>query len=84
MIRLLATNDNQPTWENRSIFVVGDTDQSIYSFRSADFTILMEFQDAFGDRLPDAHTKTMIKLEENYRSVANILEIANQLIDNNS
>jgi len=84
LIRLLATNDNQPTWENRSIFVVGDADQSIYSFRSADFTILMEFQEAFGDRLPDAHTKTMIKLEENYRSVANILEIANQLIDNNS
>jgi DNA helicase-2/ATP-dependent DNA helicase PcrA len=84
LIRLLATNDNKPAWENRSIFVVGDADQSIYSFRSADFTILMEFQEAFGDRLPDAHTGTMIKLEENYRSVANILEIANQLIDHNS
>jgi DNA helicase-2/ATP-dependent DNA helicase PcrA len=84
LIRLLSTNDTKPTWENRSIFVVGDADQSIYSFRSADFTILMEFQEAFGDRLPDAHTNSMIKLEENYRSVANILELANQLIDNNT
>jgi DNA helicase-2/ATP-dependent DNA helicase PcrA len=84
LIRLLSTNDQKPTWENRSIFVVGDADQSIYSFRSADFTILMEFQEAFGDRLPDAHTNSMIKLEENYRSVANILELANQLIDNNT
>jgi DNA helicase-2/ATP-dependent DNA helicase PcrA len=44
----------------------------------------MEFQQEFGDRLPDAHTASMIKLEENYRSVANILELANQLIDNNT
>lgn len=84
LIRLLSTNDQKPTWEDRSIFVVGDADQSIYSFRSADFTILMEFQQEFGDRLPDAHTNSMIKLEENYRSVANILELANQLIDNNT
>lgn len=84
LIRLLATNDTKQTWQDRSIFVVGDADQSIYSFRSADFTILMEFQESFGDRLPDAHTGSMIKLEENYRSVANILEIANQLIDNNT
>ncbi|MDX2254993.1 MAG: DNA helicase PcrA [Pseudanabaenaceae cyanobacterium bins.39] len=84
LIRLLSTNNSHPQWNDRSIFAVGDADQSIYSFRSADFTILMEFQEAFGDRLPDAHTKTMIKLEENYRSVANILEIANQLIDHNS
>jgi DNA helicase-2/ATP-dependent DNA helicase PcrA len=84
LIRLLSTNNSHPQWDDRSIFAVGDADQSIYSFRSADFTILMEFQEAFGDRLPDAHTKTMIKLEENYRSVANILEIANQLIDHNS
>ena len=85
LIRLLTTN-NQPhvLWRDRSIFVVGDADQSIYSFRSADFTILMEFQHAFGDRLPDDQTKTMIKLEENYRSTANILHVANELIANNS
>jgi DNA helicase II / ATP-dependent DNA helicase PcrA len=84
LIRLLTTNNAPPKWDKRSVFVVGDADQSIYSFRAADFTILMEFQQAFGDRLPDAHTQTMIKLEENYRSVANILTAANQLIENNS
>jgi DNA helicase II / ATP-dependent DNA helicase PcrA len=85
LIRLLVTNDKPVTeWNQRSVFVVGDADQSIYSFRLADFTILMEFQDTFGDRLPDQLTQTMIKLEENYRSVANILEVANHLIANNS
>ncbi len=85
LVRLLTTN-NQPDvdWSDRSIFVVGDADQSIYSFRSADFTILMEFQHTFGDRLPDHQTKTMIKLEENYRSTANILHVANELIAHNS
>jgi DNA helicase-2/ATP-dependent DNA helicase PcrA len=87
LIRLLATNGagrKDHDWKGRSIFVVGDADQSIYSFRLADFTILMEFQQTFGDRLPDEQTQTMIKLEENYRSVANILEVANQLIENNT
>jgi DNA helicase II / ATP-dependent DNA helicase PcrA len=87
LIRLLATNGanavNFP-WQERSVFVVGDADQSIYSFRLADFTILMEFQQTFGDRLSDADTNTMIKLEENYRSVATILEVANRLIENNT
>ncbi len=85
LIKLLVTkNQNHVDWSNRSVFVVGDADQSIYSFRLADFRILMEFQDAFGDGLPDDQTKTMIKLEENYRSVANILEAANELIANNT
>lgn len=56
LIRLLSTNGetNQAAlgWHNRSLFVVGDADQSIYSFRMADFTILLEFQENFGDRLP--------------------------------
>lgn len=60
------------------------THNSIYSFRMADFTILMEFQEDFGDRLSDEETQTMVKLEENYRSRENILEVANQLIANNS
>ena len=60
------------------------THNSIYSFRMADFTILMEFQEDFGDRLSDEDTQTMVKLEENYRSRENILEVANQLIANNS
>ena len=55
---------------------------NIYSFR-ADFTILMGFQD-FGDQAPDDTTRTMVKLEENYRSTATILEAAIALISNNS
>ncbi len=86
LIRLLVTNNKGTTidWTNRSVFAVGDADQSIYSFRLADFRILLEFQDTFGDGLPDSETKTMIKLEENYRSVANILHAANALIQNNT
>ncbi|WP_421657703.1 DNA helicase PcrA [Leptothermofonsia sp. ETS-13] len=88
LIRLLVTNREDSSrfndWHYRSVFVVGDADQSIYSFRAADFTILMDFQDDFGDRLPDDDTRTMVKLEENYRSTQNILEAANQLIENNT
>ena len=71
-------------WQGRSVFVVGDADQSIYSFRMADFTILLNFQEDFGDGLPDEDTRTMVKLEENYRSRENILQAANCLIENNS
>jgi len=88
LIRLLVTNGetNKHNWDwrNRSVFVVGDADQSIYSFRMADFTILLEFQSDFGDGLPDADTCTMVKLEENYRSRENILQAANELIENNT
>ncbi len=64
--------------------MVGDADQSIYSFRMADFTILMNFQTDFGDGLADDDTRTMVKLEENYRSTENILVVANELIQNNT
>lgn len=88
LIRLLSTNgEPEPShwdWRGRSTFVVGDADQSIYSFRMADFTILLNFQEDFGDRLPDEQTETMVKLEENYRSRENILQAANCLIENNS
>ena len=88
LIKLLVTDGKEPQdyddWAGRSVFVVGDADQSIYSFRAADFTILMGFQDDFGDQAPDEVTRTMVKLEENYRSTATILEAANALISNNS
>ncbi|MEM0981219.1 MAG: DNA helicase PcrA [Cyanobacteria bacterium P01_H01_bin.58] len=88
LIRLLTTNgeamDRFKDWHYRSTFVVGDADQSIYSFRAADFTILMNFQDDFGDGLPDDDTRTMVKLEENYRSTSNILHVANHIIENNT
>ncbi|ELS02262.1 ATP-dependent DNA helicase PcrA [Xenococcus sp. PCC 7305] len=88
IVRLLSTN-NEPNkqewdWRGRSLFVVGDADQSIYSFRLADFTILLNFQQDFGDGLPDDDTRSMIKLEENYRSRENIIQAANALIDHNS
>jgi DNA helicase-2/ATP-dependent DNA helicase PcrA len=88
LIRLLTTNGetkkSEWNWRDRSIFVVGDADQSIYSFRMADFTILLEFQQDFGDGLLDEDTRTMVKLEENYRSRENILQVANHLIENNT
>ena len=88
LIRLLATNGEtnkaEWNWQGRSLFVVGDADQSIYSFRLADFTILLDFQKDFGDGLADEDTRTMIKLEENYRSRENILQAANHLIAHNS
>ncbi len=88
LIRLLVTNGetnkSEWNWRDRSAFVVGDADQSIYSFRMADFTILLDFQQDFGDGLPDDDTGTMVKLEENYRSCENILQAANQLIENNT
>jgi DNA helicase-2/ATP-dependent DNA helicase PcrA len=88
LIKLLVTNGQDPEqfgdWGERSVFVVGDADQSIYSFRAADFTILMGFQKDFGDGAADEATATMVKLEENYRSTATILEAANALIAHNS
>ena len=88
LIKLIVTNGQEPSlykdWSNRSVFVVGDADQSIYSFRAADFRILMGFQKDFGDNLPDDATKTMVKLEDNYRSTATILNAANSLIENNT
>ena len=88
LIKLLVTDGRDPElfddWRQRSVFVVGDADQSIYSFRAADFTILMGFQDDFGDGAGDDSTRTMVKLEENYRSTATILEAANALIAQNT
>ncbi|MTJ49457.1 DNA helicase PcrA [Dolichospermum sp. UHCC 0259] len=88
LIQLLVTNGetrkSEWNWKDRSVFVVGDADQSIYSFRMADFTILLEFQENFGDGLADDDTRSMVKLEENYRSCENILQAANELIENNT
>ncbi len=88
LIKLLVTDGRQPSsfnnWKDRSVFVVGDADQSIYSFRAADFRILMGFQEDFGDKAPDETTLTMVKLEDNYRSTSTILNAANSLIANNT
>ncbi len=88
LIKLITTGNTEPkkffNWEDRSIFVVGDADQSIYSFRAADFRILIGFQEDFKTSFNDDTKSSLIKLEENYRSSSNILDAANSLIENNS
>ncbi|KGG13060.1 MULTISPECIES: UvrD-helicase domain-containing protein [Prochlorococcus] len=87
LIKLLVTNGISPSlftnWSGRSVFVVGDADQSIYSFRAADFRILMGFQNDFSNKDPKSKSSNIIKLEENYRSTSTILDAANSLISNN-
>lgn len=87
LIRLLTTNGLDPVevnWKDRSVFVVGDDDQSIYGFRAVQPKTLMHFQETFGDRRAQEFTQTMVKLEHNYRSTATILKAANALIENNT
>src|SRR3954451_10018020 len=76
------TNAAQYRWlqllasEHRNLAVVGDDAQSIYGFRGADISNILDFEETF----PDAH---VVKLEQNYRSTQTILSAANAVIAHN-
>jgi len=77
------TNVLQYTWlqllagEAGSLFIVGDDDQSIYSWRGAQIKNIQDFQQHYTDT-------TLVRLEQNYRSTGTILAAANALIANNA
>jgi DNA helicase-2/ATP-dependent DNA helicase PcrA len=72
--RIQAELIDEIAGHHRNLFVVGDDFQSIYSWRGADYRNIIQFK----DRYPDAR---IYKLETNYRSVPEVLTLANVTVD---
>ncbi len=85
LIEMLGRTPDRPD----NVMVVGDDDQSIYRFRGASFAAFTEFDTRFSR--PPIHDPTArppgppprLRLEENFRSVDNVLQAANRLIQRN-
>ncbi|HEY8420276.1 MAG TPA: ATP-dependent helicase [Thermoclostridium sp.] len=71
ILKLLVTK------ENNNIFIVADDDQSIYGFRGADPQYILDIRKEFREC-------SVYRLEKNYRSTRNIVEISSKFIKNNS
>lgn len=69
IVRLLAS-------EHNNIFCVGDLDQNIYSWRGSTTENILDFESSFPNT-------TIVRLEENYRSTQNIIEVSNRIIEKN-
>ncbi len=69
LVKLLAS-------KYRNLCVIGDSDQSIYSFRGADINNILDFEKDYSEA-------KIIKLEQNYRSTQNILDAADSIIEKN-